>query len=355
MANATFSLRRMPLNNPELRVGTSPRPSGLDPEYAAQFQDQAIVDAYKYRKPYPSQLSSKLAELAGGRSARILDLGCGTGDLTVGLCDFAAHVDAVDMSSGMLAQARARLGKTKNVRIIEAPAEDAPFEGPYNLVTAAQSLHWMDWDVLFPKLKKVIKPQGYLAIVGRDYAKKNWWDAHFQALIDRYSTNRDYRKYDLIQEIRARGYFEHVGELRTDPIQFFQPVGELIEAFHSRNGFSRDRMGADSANAFDSEARKHLERFSRDGVLDLGVIGSVTWSRVPDFLVAEVAFVENKVSIFGCQGPPFLRKIICDLNSQSRELNFHKRTMDCSFFLSITSKFESMSQGSLYPLTSHRP
>jgi len=36
--------------------------------------------------------------------------------------------------------------------------KDVPLEPPYALVTAGESLHWMAWDIVFPRLAEVLSP-----------------------------------------------------------------------------------------------------------------------------------------------------------------------------------------------------
>jgi SAM-dependent methyltransferase len=256
------------------------KPGGLSPEHAAQFQDPAVVRAYHHRVPYAPEIFERLRELAGVESPVVLDLGCGTGDISIGLATFAGRVDAVDVSAAMLEVARGRDVPRANVRWIQAPAESMPVSGPYDLVTAGQSLPWMDWPVVFAKLKSVLKKDCFLAIVGRDYQESAWWNKAFQALITRYSTNREYERYDLVTELEHRGLFAPRGRHKSAPISFSQSVDDLIEAFHSRNGFSRDRMG-DSAALFDEAAASHLSQFADGKILDLGAVAHVTWGILP--------------------------------------------------------------------------
>jgi SAM-dependent methyltransferase len=166
------------------------------------------------------------------------------------------------------------------VRWLQAAAETVSVSGPYDLVTAGESLHWMDWDAVFAMIRRVLRPGRFVAIVDRDYARRAWWDAAFQAIIDRHSTNKAYQPYNLVDELTRRGLWSVAGERKTAPIPFRQTVEELIEAFHSRNGFSRDRMAADDARRFDDEAARHLTRFAEDGFVDLGAMGHVVWGTV---------------------------------------------------------------------------
>jgi hypothetical protein len=63
---------------------------------------------------------------------------------------------------------------------------------------------------------------------------------------------------------------------------FEQSVDDYIESFHSRNGFSRERMSPEQADAFDEEARKILLGTQSDGVMTMQVVGKVVWGIAKD-------------------------------------------------------------------------
>jgi hypothetical protein len=77
--------------------------------------------------------------------------------------------------------------------------------------------------------------------------------------------------------IERHGLFQRVGEKTTAPVPFVQSVEDYIESFHSRNGFSRERMSPEQAAAFDQEARMMLLGSHGDGVMAMRVVGSVIW------------------------------------------------------------------------------
>jgi SAM-dependent methyltransferase len=255
------------------------KPSGLTPEYGAQFQDAAIVKAYKHREPYPYDTFSILHRLACTSAPVVADIGCGPGDLTLGLSKFASRVDAVDLSEEMINEAKRSSANIGNINWLCGPAENAPLQGPYDLITAADSIHWMEWDVLFRNIRMWLRPEKFFCVVGRWYEKKDWWDSDFQSLINTHSTNKDFKKYDIVEELGKSGYVKIVASEKTPSVPFTQSVDELIEAFHSRNGFSRDRMGS-TANLFDRDARAHLNRFAVNGELNLFSAAQVTWMTV---------------------------------------------------------------------------
>ncbi|HVB64598.1 MAG TPA: class I SAM-dependent methyltransferase [Nitrolancea sp.] len=253
------------------------KPRHLGPQYGAQFGDASVVAAYRFRPPYPEQVLDMLAGLMVGGSGKILDAGCGSGDLALPLLQIAERIDAVDPSAAMLATGRARLGgDDPRVRWIAGRMEDVPLDPPYALVTTGESLHWMDWPVVIRRFRELLVPGGHLAIVNR-VEQRNPWAGELQRLIDRYSTNRDYQRYDLIQELEQRGLFRTIGEQRTELVHFSQSVGDYVESIHSRNGFSRDRMTPDSAAEFDRAAGELLERYATNGAVTLQISGSIVW------------------------------------------------------------------------------
>ena len=257
-----------------------PKPKHLGPEYAAQFADRSVVAAYRHRPHYPAEVFEVLAGLiaATPHAARaVLDAGCGTGDLARHLVSQVDRLDAVDPSAAMV-ETGCRLpgGDDPRLRWIRGGIEEAPLDPPYALVTAGESLHWMDWAVALPRLRDALVPGGYLAIVGRGTPAPPW-AGELQRLIDRYSTNRDYQPYDLIEELETRGFFQKAGEHRTAPVPFRQSIDDYVESIHSQNGFSRERMTARAAAEFDAAVGELVSRTYPDGMVEMQVASTIVW------------------------------------------------------------------------------
>jgi trans-aconitate 2-methyltransferase len=97
---------------------------------------------------------------------RVLDAGCGTGQVTALLLDRLPRgsVVALDGSRSMLSRARDRLGDER-VEYLEADLEQPlPIEGSVDAILSTATFHWIgDHDALFHHLAAVIKPGGQLA------------------------------------------------------------------------------------------------------------------------------------------------------------------------------------------------
>src|SRR5215831_10814707 len=114
-----------------------PKPGHLGRKYAEQFKDTSIVSMYQYRPPYPDEVFAILLRLISDLPCTVLDLGCGTGDLSRGLAPAVGRVDAVDFSAAMVEMGKTLPnGREANLRWICGPVEEVELYPPYTLVTA---------------------------------------------------------------------------------------------------------------------------------------------------------------------------------------------------------------------------
>jgi len=259
-----------------------PKPPHLAAEYGSQFADASVAAAYAKRPPYPDAVFDVLTALLPSGAQRVLELGCGSGDLTLQLARRVDHVDALEPSMAMLEIARAGMPAGRgNVRWLQTTAEAFEPEETYSLVVAAESLHWMEWSIVLGMIDRALDERGVLAIVTERRRSELPWMARARELIARHSTNREYRTYDLIAELHRRGLFRESGRRECTQPVFAQHVDDYVESFHSRNGFSRERMSAESARAFDAALRDLVLAHARDGVVTSAITATVVWGR-PD-------------------------------------------------------------------------
>jgi len=106
-----------------------------------------------------------LGELRAHPAPRILDVGCGTGDLTARLrAELRTEVVAgCDFSAGMLEQAHAR---TDAVRWLQGDATRLPFDdGAFDAVVSTEAFHWFpDPDAALREFSRVLAPGGRLLV-----------------------------------------------------------------------------------------------------------------------------------------------------------------------------------------------
>jgi len=259
------------------QLAPRPKPKHLEVAYAEQFKDWSVVDAYRYRPSYPPGLFTFLATLMRGASGAILDVGCGTGDIARFLTSLATRVDAVDFSEPMITTGRTLPGGGHpKLRWIEGTVEEAELSPPYALITAGESIHWMDWERVFPRFRAMLPDGGHLALINRA-AEPNPWDADVLQVIQQFSTNRDYRPYNILDELVSRDVFIPQGSHRTVSLLSPWNIQDFVESYHSRNGLSRDRMSRRDAAAFDRAVTAIVAPCAADGQLTLHTYAVVTW------------------------------------------------------------------------------
>ena len=255
----------------------STKPLHLSEEYASQFRDVGVANAYRTRPPYPPEVFEILGQLLPTEDLPILDLGCGTGEIAIPMSRRVTHVDALDASIAMLRVARGFSAEASNIRWINATAEAYTYEKKYGLVVAAASFHWMSWDVVLRKLAAALAPSGVFAIVDISAFQDAPWRVELLELIPQYSTNRAYQRINLVDELLLRGLVKVLGRRRTVPVSFRQDLGAYVESFHARNGFSRERMGRIAAARFDSAVRSIVAPHTIEGIVQTEVQADVVW------------------------------------------------------------------------------
>jgi trans-aconitate 2-methyltransferase len=127
-----------------------------DPSQYERFRDERSLPFFDL-----------LALVRGRPGLRVVDLGCGTGELTRRLHEhlYARETLGIDSSDAMLAKAQAHAGGGLSFekRSIDAFA-DAPGD-PWDVVFSNAALHWVSaHDELVAKLTRALAPGGQIAI-----------------------------------------------------------------------------------------------------------------------------------------------------------------------------------------------
>jgi ubiquinone/menaquinone biosynthesis C-methylase UbiE len=134
-----------------------------------------VADFYhQYRRGYPPAVIDTLAGTFGLTSDDIvIDLGCGTGQLTLPLAARVRAVAGVDPEPDMLARARraATEQHITNVTWLLGADTDMPAlaallgDRRAGAVTIGQALHWMRYHELFGTLAPLLRPGGGVAVI----------------------------------------------------------------------------------------------------------------------------------------------------------------------------------------------
>ena len=137
----------------------------------------AVADAYDRGRPgYPRAAAEWLTSRAGsptGTPLSVLELGAGTGKLTVELVALGHDVHATEPDPAMIAVLQRRF---PDLRSSMTGAEEIPAAaGSYDVVVAAQCFHWFDLDRALPEMARVLRPGGHLALVWNQRDERIPW------------------------------------------------------------------------------------------------------------------------------------------------------------------------------------
>lgn len=126
-----------------------------------KFTGKAAIYA-KYRPSYPTAVVDRLYELT--HAANVADIGAGTGKFTEKLLLKPWNVTAVEPNTDMCRELLKCVGGRAEIVMASAENTGLP-EHSFELITAAQAFHWFDEEKFRDECRRMLKPDGRLAVV----------------------------------------------------------------------------------------------------------------------------------------------------------------------------------------------
>ncbi len=183
-----------------------------------------VASLYDRSRPsYPDEIFEEIEGFAGsGPGPRVLEIGAGTGKATQQMARRGWSVLALEPSAPMARLARANLASSPMVRVVEAHFEAwDPMDEAFSVVCAAQSWHWVDPVVGYPKAARVMKQDGTLALIwnralgGDDEIRKELDRVYHRFAPGISSTPPSERQGDRGLAISSSGLFGPVTRIRV--------------------------------------------------------------------------------------------------------------------------------------------
>jgi SAM-dependent methyltransferase len=122
----------------------------------------------RVRPTYPNELIAELVSTTGlNERAAVLEVGCGTGQATRYLAELGCSITAVEIGTQMAELARQRLIRFLNVTVETSSFEDWNDRGRrFDVLVAASSWHWVDPSIGWLRGHQILRPGGWLALLG---------------------------------------------------------------------------------------------------------------------------------------------------------------------------------------------
>lgn len=255
----------LPRNPPQFRVDLY--------QGTAEFYD-------RYRLPYPDALFADLrARLPVTGNGRLLDVACGTGQVTFPLAGDFAETVAVDQEQETVAFARdkqARQGAARISWLVDA-AETVDVDGPFELITIGTAFHRLDRAVVAERMRELVAGDGGLALLWADVPSEGTepWQRELHRLIEDWTDRpgvggrippgwEQAMAHCSHREVLESAGFSYDGRRefrRTDTWTCESLVGFL----HSTSILSKAALGAAAAD-FAADVFARLEPLSNDGM-----------------------------------------------------------------------------------------
>ncbi|MBN9392562.1 MAG: class I SAM-dependent methyltransferase [Chloroflexi bacterium] len=227
---------------------------------------------YKYSPAFFRELVTRL-QLNG--QGRLLDLGCGTGQLTLPLSVHFEETVGLDPEPEMLQQAALATeeARVKNVRWVEGGSADLPALekslGSFRVVTMGNSFHWMDQAATLAQLDLMVDPGGALAIIGTrssnifEATETEGWAYEIRKIIQkmlgeqRRAGTATYQGHTLtFEEMLDQSPFNRVEVFEVDDTRYLT-ADEIIGFLYSTSYASKAVLG-DRQAEFEREVRRTL-------------------------------------------------------------------------------------------------
>jgi SAM-dependent methyltransferase len=128
----------------------------------------AVAKLYgRYRPPYPPEVIDSVVALSRLHSgSSVLEIGCGTGQLSLPLAKLGARLVAVELGPHLAALATQHLQQFPNARVEVSSFEDWPLPSQrFDAVVSASAFHWLDPTIRFSKSAEALRSGGYLTIL----------------------------------------------------------------------------------------------------------------------------------------------------------------------------------------------
>ena len=171
-------------------------------------------------------------EAAVTEPSSILDLGCGTGQVTEQLCDnfLDAQVVSLDFSQKMLLQTEKRLShRGFNSSAVCADAEQLPFqEGFFDLIASSLMLQWAnDLEATLKDLCGLLTDQGVLAFSSFSEGtlkeiKESW------GVVDKAIHSSDFLNLDTFEPIARKAGFTKVTVVPETIVMCYPTIREML-------------------------------------------------------------------------------------------------------------------------------
>ncbi|GHU07308.1 methyltransferase [Alphaproteobacteria bacterium] len=251
----------------------------------------------KYRPIYPPELFDKVIEIFGlDKNDTVLDLGCGTGEISLPLSKYAKKVIAWDPDAGMLKIARQKAkerGITNIVFDLKSSDDLSDINDKVKFVIMGQSFHWMDGTKTLSDIKNILTDDGGVTIIGTrhglhiyssTFTEPNVMTAKRNEIVSQVATkylgkerragkSKFKQMEQSFEDMEREVGFVDVNQTLFD-ITLSRSIDETIGFLYSTSWGNKAQLG-DKAGDFEQELKEKLFNLKPDGIFNERIVLSL--------------------------------------------------------------------------------
>ena len=146
-----------------------------------QAFDEVALLYNEVRPRYPGELFSTLIDITRiDEDSTLLEIGAGTGQATKPLAQKGFQITAVETGSSLAEVANSELKDYTRVQVVNTSFEEANLlPETFDLIYAATSFHWIDHAIKYTKTHRLLRDNGYLAIIDTNHISDEAGDKFF--------------------------------------------------------------------------------------------------------------------------------------------------------------------------------
>jgi len=215
-------------------------------------------EAQEYNKVNKRQTIDGIAmlnRLAPKPGIKVLDLGCGTGNITKEMAKrvYPGKVTGIDPDPSRI-QTAASKHASDNVNYAEGSTKNIPGED-YDLVFSNYVLHWvLDNEAVFGPIASKLKPGGHFVFIVLDIITKELVEKHLGWASEDFqkeflSRLKGLSKNDVLRLADENGFeveYVHKGDYALE----FDSVDEYIQHYLIHGGITRDKFNEENIKKF---------------------------------------------------------------------------------------------------------
>lgn len=170
-----------------------------------------VQDYIQYRPSYPKELLKAIEQHTHlDRDDVVVDIGSGTGLLTELFLKNGNFVYSLEPNDSMREAAEEILKNYEDLVSLNRTAEDTKLPKQWaDLIVAAQAFHWFDSKACQKEWKRILKPEGFIALIWNERAvTQSEFMQAYEELIKKFGTDYDQVKGHQVDEAHIQAFFQ---------------------------------------------------------------------------------------------------------------------------------------------------